>query len=113
MSINPPDLLAPLVVRVPPPATVPVPRHLYERLHAAIRIANQAVVADVESNCPSLLSPCDRLTWYDVRPMLDEREHSPPVVDMAREAIAYGVDTGVLVRHTEYPHMVRVARPGC
>ena len=95
------------------PATVPVARHLYERLQSAIRIANQAVVADVESNCPALRSPCGRVTWYDVRPMLDEREHSPPVVDMAREAIAYGCDTGVLVRHEEHPHWVRVARPGC
>jgi uncharacterized protein YwbE len=34
-------------------------------------------------------------------------------VDMAREAITYGVDTGVLVRHDEHPHWVRVARPGC
>lgn len=95
-----------------PPATVPVPQHLYQRLQAAIRIANQAVVADVETNCLALRSPCGKLTWYDVRPMLDEREHSPPVVDMAREAITYGVDTGVLVRHDEHPHWVRVARPG-
>lgn len=112
MSANPPQLLAPLVVRMPAPATVPVPRHLYERLHAAIRIANQAVVADVETNCHALRSPCGKLTWYDVRPMLDEREHSPPVVDMAREAITYGVDAGVLVRHDEHEHLVRVARPG-
>jgi hypothetical protein len=82
-------------------------------LRRALHIANQAVVADVETNCPALRSPCGRLTWYDVRPMLDEREHAPQVVDMAREAITYGIDAGLLVRQEEHPHWVRVARPGC
>jgi hypothetical protein len=45
--------------------------------------------------------------------MLDEREHAPQVVDMAREAITYGIDAGLLVRQEEHPHWVRVARPGC
>ena len=91
---------------------MPMPTHVYQRLQRAMRIADQAVVADVESNCPALRSPCGRITWYDVRPMLDEREHSPPVVDMARDAIQYGVETGLLVRHQEHPHWVRVAKPG-
>jgi hypothetical protein len=81
-------------------------------MQAAMRIASDAVVADVETSCPAQRSACGRYTWYDVRPMLDEREHSPPVVDMAREALHYGVATGVLVRHDEQPHLVRVARPG-
>lgn len=97
---------------ITPAPVVPVPQHLYTRLQRAIRIANQAVVADVESSCPALRSPCGRITWYDVRPMLDEREHSPPVVDMAREAIEYGLDAGLLVRHHEHPHWLRVANPG-
>lgn len=113
MLLTRPDLLEPLAVRVPAPATIPVPQHLYDRLHAAIRIANQAVVADIETTCPALRSPCGRFSWYDTRPMLDEREHCAAVVDMAREAITYGVDTGLLVRHDEHPHWVRVARPGC
>lgn len=93
------------------PDHVPLPRHLYERLQRAIRIANAAVVADLESGCPALKSPCGR-TWYDVRPMLDEREHSPRVVDMAREAIQYGIEAGLLVRHDQHPHWLCVARPG-
>lgn len=95
-----------------PPPPVPLPAHLYPRVQAAIRIANDAVVADVQTNCPAQRSACGRYTWYDVRPMLDEREHSPPVLDMAREALDYGLGTGVLVRHDEQPHLVRVARPG-
>lgn len=98
------------VIETPHPGYVPVPPHLYERIQRAVRIANQAVVADIESSCPALRSPCGR-TWYDVRPMLDEREHSPPVVDMAREAITYGIEAGLLVRHDEHPHWLRVAHP--
>ena len=97
----------------PTTPTVPIPWPLYERLHRAVRIANAAVVADIESNCPALRSPCGRITWYDVRPMLDPREHSPQVVDMATEAITYGVEAGLLLRHDEHPHWLRVARPGC
>jgi hypothetical protein len=84
-----------------------------QHLQRAVRIANDAVVADIESNCPALHSPCGRITWYDTRPMLDPREHSPELVDMAQEAIQYGVDSGLLVRHAEHPHWLRVAQaPG-
>lgn len=91
-----------------PPALLPIAQHL-ER---AMRIANAAVVADIESNCPALRSPCGTMTWYDTRPMVDEREHSPEVVDMAAVAIQYGVEAGLLLRHAEHPYWLRVARPG-
>ena len=90
-----------------PAALLPIAQHL-ER---AMRIANAAVVADIESNCPALRSPCGT-TWYDTRPMLDQREHSSEVVDMAALAIQYGVEAGLLLRHAEHPYWLRVARPG-
>lgn len=62
-------------------------------------IADQAIVWDVE--CEGVLltkaGAADHPT-YDVSAMLDEREHSPPVTDMARVALAYGAARGLLYR---------------
>jgi hypothetical protein len=77
---------------------------------SALRIANAAVVADIESNCVAVLSACGSIRWYDTRPMLDTREHSPELVDMAYEAIEYGIKCHLLFRHPHDPWMVRVAQ---
>jgi hypothetical protein len=77
---------------------------------SALRIANAAVVADIESNCVSVLSACGSIRWYDTRPMLDPREHSPELVDMAHEAIEYGVKCRLLFRHPLDSWMVRIAQ---
>jgi hypothetical protein len=74
----------------------------------AERIAAAAVIADVECNCPCVTSQGVR--WYDTRPMLDPREHSGELVDMATEAIQYGLQRGLLVSHPEHAHLVRVAQ---
>ena len=91
-----------------PPALQPNAQHVAR----AMRLANAAVVSDIESNCPALRSACGTITWYDTRPMLDQREHSPEVIDMASEAIEYGVESGLLIRHEQHPYWLRVARPG-
>ena len=40
--------------------------------------------------------------------MLDLREHAPPVVDMAREALDYALSAGLARRHPAMPHLVCV-----
>jgi hypothetical protein len=81
-------------------------RPVYERMQRAIRIADAAVAADIETGCPRHVEA--GRTWYDTRPMLDPREHSPEMLDMATDAIQYGVETGLLVRHAEHSYLVRV-----
>ncbi len=73
----------------------------------ALRLLDQYLICDVECNGIAVqLDPGDR-RWYDTRPMLDRREHSPEWVDMAELAIAWGLQRGVLRPHAQQPHLVR------
>ena len=78
-----------------------------ELVRHATQIADRAVVADIESEAVRT----DRSgRWYDVRPMLDEREHSPQCIDMATQALQYAVMRGLVQRDTEHAHLVRITR---
>lgn len=55
----------------------------------AVSIADRSVVCDIESNCPVFYRMPDGRKVYDTRPMVDEREHAPQIVDMARQALEY------------------------
>ena len=55
----------------------------------AVSIADRAAIADIESHCPVFYRMPDGRKVYDTRPMTDEREHAPEVVDMARQALDY------------------------
>lgn len=81
---------------------------LFDAVHiSAHRIAGRAVVADIETGGIAV-GPRHRRT-YDVRPMLDEREHSTEIVDMAREALGYALGRGLVVRDDErQPYIVRI-----
>jgi hypothetical protein len=48
--------------------------------------------------------------WFDTRPLIDPRERSEHELDIAREALDLGTSTGLLARHFEHPHLVRVTR---
>lgn len=48
--------------------------------------------------------------WYDTRPMLDEREHSLPTIDQAREVLAYAHERGLISPHPQHAHLVRITR---
>lgn len=50
----------------------------------------------------------DGRTWFDVRPLIDPRERSSHQIDIATEAIELGAATGLLARHPEHPHLVRM-----
>lgn len=75
----------------------------------ALRLLDQYIVSDVECNGHHMIRGEFGPRWYDVRPMLDEREHCPEFIDMARAAIELGVSRGVLKRHPEQPHIVKCA----
>lgn len=72
----------------------------------ALRIADAAVVCDIESECAFFQEGGHR--WYDTRPMLDEREHCPEVIDMARQALDYADRRGLVRRQASAPHLLRI-----
>lgn len=76
----------------------------------AMAIANRAVVADIETACV-LVALDEPGRWYDTRPMLDPREHSPQAIDMATQALAYAVYVGLAKHHSTLPHLVRIHKP--
>lgn len=49
--------------------------------------------------------------WFDLRPMLDEREHSTPSIDQHRLLIDHALERGLLARHPTTPHLVRLVQP--
>lgn len=80
-----------------------------ELARLSLQIADDAVVADIK--CGALhVSSTDLGHWYDVRPMLDERECSLQCVDMATQALQYAVLRGLVQRDPDHVHLVRVKR---
>ncbi len=75
----------------------------------AFRLANRAAIEDLEDAAARIVA-ADGVVWWDVRPMLDEREASPEVLDMRRQALAYLEDSGLIHVDRATPHMVRVLR---
>lgn len=73
------------------------------------RVADRAAVADIECDAVRDTSRTDGC-WYDVRPMLDPREHAEPYIDMAREAIDWALHRGYFQRHPHQPHLLRKVR---
>lgn len=85
-----------------------IAQHMDESAIVAIafKLANAAVVSDIESNaCKVQVAGA---TWYDIRPMLDPREHASEAIDMAGLAIGYALCSGVIFRHPEQTHLVRL-----
>ena len=63
---------------------------------AARRVADRAVVADIESFGVRAGTAPDGSRLYDLRPMLDENEHGPEAIEMANQAIAYAKARGLI-----------------
>lgn len=80
-------------------------------LRRGLALGNAAVVDTVRSEGVRVQIP-DAGDWFDTRPMLDPREHSPQVTDMAAEALSYGEAAGLLCRHSVHRHLVRVVFEG-
>lgn len=100
-----------------PPNAHPAARHAARCIHIndvplvsqAFRLASRAVVSDIESECVQVQIGNHR--WWDTRPMLDPREHSPQVIDMATEALAFALEACIAERHRTEPHLVRIVSP--
>lgn len=88
----------------------PTPPGGLAQMAMAVRLAAWHVVAEVES-CPCVT--LDDTRHYDTRPLLDPRERAPETIDMAEQAIQWGVREHYLARHPQQPHMVRVTVKGC
>jgi hypothetical protein len=74
------------------------------------RIADRAVLADIESEAVRVGSPAARC--YDVRPMLDPHEHSQECIDMMSEALAYAIARGLVNVTQTTPWLMQiVTRP--
>lgn len=81
-----------------------------DMLAAMVDVARGAITADIQTECrqiPAPGEPTGRL-WWDTRPMVDEREHAPEIVEMATRAIALGAEMQILHRHPLHPHLVRI-----
>lgn len=74
------------------PAQVPLSAAAAAEL--AHRIADRAVVSDIETGGVPVGARGDRV--YDIRPMTDLREHAPESVDMAWQELTYGLARGLI-----------------
>lgn len=74
------------------------------------RNKNAAALADIRELCVrvQLAAPPYPGHWYDTRPWLDPREHSPLVVDMAAMTLQWAADVGLVLTHPLHPHLVCV-----
>lgn len=75
----------------------------------AFAIADAAVVSDVETNALLVGGLSYGRLLYDVRPMLDPREQPQEVIDMAQQAVNYGLARGILAK-TDQDGVLSVAR---
>lgn len=87
----------------PPLGGVDLALHL---LREALAIADRAVLADIE--CEAVAEHIEGQRWYDTRPMLDPRERPADFIEMARQAIEYAVQRGLVERHHRSAYLVRV-----
>lgn len=93
-------------------AEMNLPTGITALMLSATRLADRSVVCDVETE--GVLVEGGRRDGqcpvYDITPMFDTREHSPVFIDMANEAIAYGVARGLFELLPEPPIRVRLLR---
>lgn len=81
-----------------------------QMLRYSVLIADRAAVSDIEVEGVQCQVEGSPHRWYDVRPMLDEREHSPECIDMNSQSLAYAVQRRLIERYAEHRHLVRILR---
>ena len=81
---------------------------LAETIRYSLLIADRASVSDIEVEGICCQMPGSTHRWYDVRPMLDSNEHSAEFIDLNEQSIAYAVWRGLVARHADLPHYVRI-----
>jgi hypothetical protein len=50
----------------------------------------------------------DGRRWLDTRPMLDPRECCGETIDKNGRCLAHAIGSGLVARHAELPHLVRI-----
>lgn len=77
----------------------------------AVRIADEATLELVESEGVHWRD-AEGIEWFDIRWLLDPREHAPELIDQHALTVEYGLERRLLARHPDpqRPHFVRVAR---
>ncbi len=70
------------------------------------RIADEQVIAEIESVCPAYIQGGDK--WLDTRFMTDAREHSGEIIDMNTEILGYAAQRGITAAHPLQPYLVRI-----
>lgn len=78
-----------------------------QRAALAHRIADRAVICDIETEC---LVVCDETGrgWWDTRVMLDPHELCDESIDMNRQALDYALQRGLVHAHPDHAHLVRI-----
>ena len=86
------------------------PDHPYTMalIRTALQIADQAVICDVECHGQRVGQPAERR--WDVSAMFCEHEHSPEAIDMAEQAVGYGLMRGLFELDTTRRWTVRILR---
>ncbi len=79
---------------------------LGEQIRLAHQLADAAAAIDIQ--CYALEVQVDGQWWWDTRPMVDPREHSPAHVDLATAALAYVRLRGLVSTHPQHQHLVRL-----
>lgn len=79
-----------------------------ETMRRAYRLADCAVVTDIETECFAV-DDAGQL-WYDLGPLLDDREHCAEVLDMVTESLCYGLARHLLVMHPSRKNLVRIIK---
>lgn len=97
---------------MPTPNVSHVPEAILEQIRRAFELANDYVISDIECNCVATTMPGSAALWFDTSSMLDAHELSDPAVDMTRQALAYADEAGLIERHRNAPHLVRIVRWG-
>ena len=70
----------------------------------AMDIACRAVLEDIEAHADLVL--IDGVRWFDITPMRSEHEHSPEVLDMTHQALAFATLVGLIRQHPTRAHLV-------
>jgi hypothetical protein len=96
-----------------PPIAATQPDWLLGTVHSCVRLAQRYIVLEVEQNANRVDIPDaggTHVRWWDIRPLIDEREQPNEHIDMNVEILAAGIALGLLASHPTRRELVRITR---
>lgn len=72
------------------------------------RMSAAYVIELVTGECPR--QAMAGAIYYDIRPLLDQREHAPVTTDWNAAVLGYGLSEGILQRNSADHHLVKFVR---